>query len=120
MPTLEITKQFTFEAAHTLPEHPGACRNLHGHSYGLAVTVGGPVGPDGMVMDFTELGATVRTLVVDVLDHTLLNDRWSNPTAEIVALAIFETLAPSLPTLRTVTLRETATSTVTVTADSGT
>lgn len=116
MPKVQVTKEFRFEAAHFLPDHAGVCAHLHGHSYVLEVTVGGPVGSDGMVVDFADLGAVVRGLVVDDLDHTLLNDRWENPTAERAALAIWEILEKRLPTLASLTLRETASNRVTVTA----
>ena len=57
--TTSITKRFTFEAAHSIPHHTGKCKNLHGHSYILEITVTGPIqesGPEmGMVMDFTEI-----------------------------------------------------------------
>ena len=61
MPKIRITKRFHFEMAHTLFEYDGLCRNIHGHSYYLEVTVTGeprnePGHPkDGMVIDFGEL-----------------------------------------------------------------
>jgi 6-pyruvoyltetrahydropterin/6-carboxytetrahydropterin synthase len=80
-----VTRAFTFEAAHQLPWHPGACRNLHGHGYRLEVTVAGPVNDDGIVIDFADVGAVVRREVVDRYDHTYLNDLLDNPTAELIA-----------------------------------
>ena len=51
---MRVRRQFEFEAAHELPRHPGKCRNLHGHSYRLIVTVDRPVDPDsGMAIDFS-------------------------------------------------------------------
>ena|ERR1035437_160479 len=76
--SLSITKQFRFEAAHTLPNHDGKCRNLHGHSYLLEVTVSGPViasGPkEGMVMDFSDMSKVVEEQIVGQWDHHFLND----------------------------------------------
>ena len=80
-----VTRSFTFEAAHRLPWHTGRCRNLHGHSYRLEVTVEGPLDEGGMVLDFEDLKAAVQRQVVDRYDHTLLNDLLENPTAELVA-----------------------------------
>ena len=85
-----ITKMFTFEAAHRLPNYVGACANLHGHSYKLAVTVtiDKPLNKDrnatGMIMDFKVLKDIVNRKVVGPLDHSLLNDFYYNPTAEIM------------------------------------
>ena len=64
-----ITVATTFAAAHWLPEHEGKCQRLHGHTYGLEVTVEGTPqesGPAaGMVMDFAELRKQVAELVVE-------------------------------------------------------
>jgi len=78
MTKIRITKYFSFEAAHILKNYDGPCRNIHGHSYGLAVTVKGS--PDqntsspkiGMVMDFGNLKAIVRESIIDVFDHSLI------------------------------------------------
>ena len=80
-----VTRTFRFEAAHQLPWHEGKCRNLHGHSYRLDVTVAGPVGPNGIVLDFADLRAVVDREVVDRYDHRFLNDLMDNPTAELLA-----------------------------------
>ena len=90
-----VTRSFRFEAAHKLPWHPGRCRDLHGHGYRLEVTVGGPDGDDGMVVDFDDLGARVHAEVVDRYDHKYLNDFLENPTAELIAADIWKTLEAS-------------------------
>ena len=90
-----VTRSFTFEAAHQLPWHNGACRNLHGHGYRLEVTVAGPINDDGIVIDFADLGAIVRREVVDRYDHTYLNDLLDNPTAELIAQDAFKRLEAS-------------------------
>ena len=91
-----VGRTFEFQAAHHLPRHPGKCRDLHGHTYRFEVHCEGPVDPDtGMVLDFAELKACVGERVLDVLDHTLLNDRIDEPTAENVAAWIWRQLAGS-------------------------
>ena len=80
-----VTKSFRFEAAHQLPWHPGKCKELHGHSYRLDVTVEGPLDANGVVVDFDELAARVNAEVVERYDHTFLNDLIDNPTAELIA-----------------------------------
>ncbi len=98
-----ITIATTFAAAHWLPEHEGKCQHLHGHTYGLEVTVEGTPqqsGPAaGMVMDFAELRKRVAELVVEKLDHRLLNEEFDFvPTTEAVAAWAFEQLrAAGLP-----------------------
>ena len=68
-----VTCTFRFEAAHRLAWHPGRCRNLHGHSYRLDVSVEGPLDANGVVLDFDELDAVVRREVIDRFDHRHLN-----------------------------------------------
>lgn len=79
MNNIRITKEFHFEMAHALYGYDGPCKNVHGHSYRLSVTVKGQPIKDpkhvkqGMVMDFNELKAIVKP-IVDKLDHaTILN-----------------------------------------------
>ena len=110
---MRVRKQFSFEAAHVLPHHPGKCSRLHGHSYRLDVAVDGPLqlaGPArGMVEDFERIATTVSREVVERLDHASLNDVLENPTSEHIALWIWERLAAALPGLAEVVLWETAT-----------
>lgn len=78
MTKIRVTKEFHFEMAHVLWNYDGPCRNVHGHSYKLFVTIAGsPVDDDsdpknGMVMDFTELKRIVRAEVVDLFDHSVV------------------------------------------------
>jgi len=101
-----ITVAATFAAAHRLPDHEGKCFRLHGHTYGLEVTVEGKpqaTGPAaGMVMDFAELRARVDEVVVAPLDHQLLNELFTFvPTAEAVAGWAFAQLQEAgLPVIR--------------------
>ena len=72
---MKVRRRFRFEAAHRLPEHPGKCRELHGHSYELVVNMEGPIEePSGMVIDFSDLKQIVRERVVQRLDHRNVND----------------------------------------------
>jgi len=97
---IRITKIFHFEMAHALENYDGACRNIHGHSYRLEVTVSGFPLVDrsspkqGMVMDFGDLKKIVKEHIVDVFDHAfvvregydraLLTDRGINTMKLIV------------------------------------
>jgi 6-pyruvoyltetrahydropterin/6-carboxytetrahydropterin synthase len=108
-----VRKQFSFEAAHALPHHPGKCARPHGHSYRLDVAVGGtpaPSGPSaGMVVDFDEISRAVDGVILPAVDHHSLNDLMENPTSELLALWIWQRLAPLLPGLAEIVLWETAT-----------
>ena len=76
--SIRITKQFNFEMEHALFGYDGACKNIHGHSYQLSVTVTGKIISDnknpknGMVIDFSELKKIVDKLIVNELDHSLV------------------------------------------------
>jgi 6-pyruvoyltetrahydropterin/6-carboxytetrahydropterin synthase len=110
----EIFKEFTFEAAHRLPNVPEEhkCARLHGHSYRVEVRVGGEVGGEsGWVVDFADLGAAFKPLLAQ-LDHYYLNDvpGLENPTSEVLAVWIWERLEAALPGLKEVVVRETCTS----------
>jgi len=75
---MEISKEFTFEASHILPMHPGKCSRLHGHSWVLTVAISGEVNPDtGFVMDYADLKKAVQPLIDD-LDHRHLGS-WYHP-----------------------------------------
>ena len=75
MDRIRITKEFTFETGHALYGYDGKCRNVHGHSYHLSVTViGHPIREEGhiklgMVIDFGDLKQIVREEIVDPFDH---------------------------------------------------
>lgn len=109
-----VSKEFTFDAAHFLTKYHGKCENLHGHTYRLRVTVEGPVGEEGMVVDFKVLKSLVKEKVIDKYDHQSLNDFFENPSAELIAVQIWNDLAKELPVkLYEVILWETADSFVT-------
>jgi 6-pyruvoyltetrahydropterin/6-carboxytetrahydropterin synthase len=87
-----VTKGFTFDSAHALTQYYGKCENLHGHTYRLEVTVEGPVHDNGMVVDFVLLKRIVKRTVLSQLDHQNLNDHFDNPSAENIALWIWDQL----------------------------
>ena len=111
---MKIYKQFTFEAAHRLPNVPEGhkCARLHGHSFHVEIHVSGPIGADtGWVMDFADLKTAFAPLH-RVLDHNYLNDipGLENPTSEHIAHWIWDRLQPALPNLSQIVVRETCTS----------
>ena len=109
MPTLLVTVEAEFHSAHQLPGYGGACSRIHGHTYRLAVTLAGePDAETGMVIDFAELQAMVDEKVVSVLDHRLLNEVVSPPTAENIARWIWERLKADMPQLTEVKVYETS------------
>ncbi|MDX9928508.1 MAG: 6-carboxytetrahydropterin synthase [Bacteroidales bacterium] len=78
MSVIRVTKEFGFEMAHVLNNYDGPCRNVHGHSYRLFVTVAGspvsdPGSPKlGMVIDFGDMKKIVRREIVDLFDHSVV------------------------------------------------
>ena len=137
--TVRITKEFKFEAGHALFGHDGLCKNVHGHSYKLSVTlIGRPIEDTsnakfGMVMDFSDLKNIVNELVVKPFDHaTILNinsphlkladnmEQWGHkiirvsyqPTSENMVIDFAEKIGAKLPShlkLHHLILRETET-----------
>ncbi|WP_040407260.1 6-carboxytetrahydropterin synthase QueD [Amycolatopsis nigrescens] len=111
---MEIFREFTFEAAHRLPNVPDGhkCSRLHGHSYRVTVHLTGTVGPtQGWVMDFGDVKQAFQPLQAR-LDHYYLNEieGLENPTSEVLAQWIWDRLKPTLATLSAITVRETCTS----------
>lgn len=92
MMTTTIAKRFRFEASHQLTSLPPnhRCSRLHGHSYGVEITLTGPLDEHGMVIDYGDL-APFRE-VVETLDHRHLNERLPGvePTAENLAAFLFQ------------------------------
>lgn len=78
MAKIRITKKFDFEAGHALFGYDGKCKNLHGHSYKLYVTViGEPIlandnVKNGMVIDFGDLKKIIKNEIVDIFDHSVV------------------------------------------------
>ena len=91
MSRIRVTKSFSFEMAHALWNYDGPCRNIHGHSYQLFVTVIGETISDqsspklGMVVDFSDLKKIVNNSIVDVFDHSVvISSKASQPEIERV------------------------------------
>lgn len=88
MSYIRITKQFTFETGHALYGYDGKCRNVHGHSYKLSVTVIGKPITDtsnvkyGMVIDFSDLKKIVVEEIVNVFDHATVFNK-NTPHVEL-------------------------------------
>ncbi|MCF6278847.1 MAG: 6-carboxytetrahydropterin synthase [Flavobacteriaceae bacterium] len=140
MSKIRITKQFNFETGHALYGYDGKCRNVHGHSYKLSVTViGTPIYDSnnvklGMVIDFSDLKKIVKEDIVDVFDHATvfnkntphvelakeLSDRGHHvilvdyqPTSEMMIIDFSEKIKSRLPKnikLHSLKLQETETS----------
>lgn len=140
MNTIRLTKQFFFETGHALYGYDGKCRNVHGHSYQLDVTViGQPIEDtqhvkNGMVIDFGDLKTIVKREIVDLFDHaTVFNQNTPHielakdlearghkillvpyqPTSEMMLIDFAERIKTHLPQaiqLHSLKLRETGTS----------
>jgi 6-pyruvoyltetrahydropterin/6-carboxytetrahydropterin synthase len=121
-----ITKTFRFEAAHSLPNHEGKCRDLHGHSYAVVLTFEGEVQPargesgDGMVIDFLHVSEWWRREVEPLVDHRFLNEtmpeRFLPTTAEHIAGWILGLVVDAGLPATEVTVWETPTASATVRA----
>jgi len=109
-----LTKDFHFEAAHTLPTLPDGhkCRQMHGHTFRLEISVEGIVDESiGWVYDHKRISEAMAPLM-DLLDHSYLNDipGLESPTIERIAGWFWKKLEPSLPGLAEITVFETPTS----------
>jgi len=88
MSNIRITKQFSFETGHALYGYDGKCKNVHGHSYKLSVTViGKPIADNtnvkyGMVIDFGDLKKIIKAEIVDVFDHATVFNK-NTPHVEL-------------------------------------
>ena len=139
MNNVRVTKEFDFEMAHALWNYDGACKNIHGHSYRLFVTIiGNPITDEnnvkfGMVLDFKDLKQIVYSNVIEIFDHSLIVYKKANgeslesvkkmyekvfvfdfqPTCENLIIHIADIITPKLPrslTLFSLKLYETASS----------
>lgn len=88
MTNVRITKEFSFECAHSLPDYQGKCSQIHGHSYKFFVTIKGAVNTtspssssDGMLADFRDLKHLVERVIIERFDHALVL-REGTPLAE--------------------------------------
>lgn len=137
LPTIRVTKVFSFSMAHALTNHDGLCKNLHGHTYSLEITVAGkpleqPGHPKaGMVADFADIKAIVTEKIISQYDHSAviniddkdkygINDQntkvhYTNfsPTCEMLLTHFVHMLHSAFPeniSLQTIRLVETPTS----------
>ncbi len=140
MKKIRLTKEFYFESGHALYGYDGKCKNIHGHSYKLAVTVLGEPNSEvghfklGMVIDFGDLKKIVKAEIVDIFDHaTIFNNNTPHkelaktladkgqrvilvnyqPTSEMMLLDFAERIKAKLPkevALHSLKLHETGTS----------
>jgi 6-pyruvoyltetrahydropterin/6-carboxytetrahydropterin synthase len=111
---VRLIRSFGFEAAHWLPTFPEGhkCRRLHGHSYQVEIVVEGDVPPEsGYLIDYGDIQKAIDP-VHKQLDHHCLNEieGLENPTSEVLADWMWQRLAPGLPLLAAIVVRETCTS----------
>lgn len=105
----EISKSYSFEAAHSLPFLPPEhkCHHLHGHSYKVTLMLrGDKLNSNGMLRDFCDIDAYMKPLVA-MYDHSDLNDHFVKSTSEMIALTIYNKIKPGLIELRSVAVKET-------------
>lgn len=107
-----VTKIFSFDGAHKLLNYNGKCEKLHGHTWTVHVTVEAEVGEAGIAFDFGRLKEIVGEKVLSILDHSYINDLLSEPSAENIAIWIWERLEDTIP-LHEVQVYESPTSYVT-------
>ncbi len=110
---MTVFKEFTFEAAHRLPNVPDGhkCGRLHGHSYHVTIRVSGEVlKHEGWLIDYADIAKEWEPLH-EQLDHRYLNDvpGLENSTSEMLAKWIWDRLRVSLPRMTMVIVRETCT-----------
>jgi 6-pyruvoyltetrahydropterin/6-carboxytetrahydropterin synthase len=110
---MEVFKDFTFEAAHRLPNVPSGhkCGRLHGHSFRARILVRGTVGvKTGWVLDFADIKKAFQPFF-EQLDHHYLNEieGLENPTSEVLAEWIYRRIKECLPEVSRVELYETCT-----------
>jgi len=108
---MEVYKTFLIEAARSLPNlsdnHP--CRNVHGHSFRITITVHGDVQKDtGFVIDFGDIDDAFKPLH-KILDHSYLNDikGLENPSSENLCKWIWKKISKTLPKLKQIEIKET-------------
>jgi 6-pyruvoyltetrahydropterin/6-carboxytetrahydropterin synthase len=96
---LSVTKIFRFEAAHALSDYPGQCRNIHGHSYELHVSVSSSeLKQSNMIIDFKELKEVVQTSVLNDFDHALILKNETSHSTVIESLNLKVVLLEKEPT----------------------
>jgi 6-pyruvoyltetrahydropterin/6-carboxytetrahydropterin synthase len=100
-----VTKGFSFEACHNLPNYKGDCSRMHGHTYKMEVTISRYIDSKSdkanvyanMVIDFKELKRLVKETVLDLCDHHNLNEVFDCTTAEYMVIHIYSMLKFKFP-----------------------
>ncbi len=88
---IRVTKIFSFDMAHALFGHDGPCKNIHGHTYHLSVTLLGEIinephhPKDGMVIDFSDFKQIIQSEIISTFDHSLTLNK-NSPHALISGL----------------------------------
>lgn len=109
--TVRLSREFTFEAAHRLPQAPPGhkCARLHGHSFRVELVCAGAVDPQrGWLLDFADIKQAFAPCM-EQLDHHYLNEipGLENPTAENLAIWLWRRIKPQLPLLSQIIIAET-------------
>jgi 6-pyruvoyltetrahydropterin/6-carboxytetrahydropterin synthase len=125
MPTATIAKEFTFDAAHSLPNSDGPCNRLHGHTYRVMVMARGRTQPvdgraeEGMVVDFTRIKEVFKRRIEARCDHQYINETVpvERTTAELLAAWMLAEMRAELPQVVAVRVSETPSSWAEVTVD---
>jgi 6-pyruvoyltetrahydropterin/6-carboxytetrahydropterin synthase len=125
MPTATIAKEFSFDAAHSLPHSDGPCQRLHGHTYRVVVMARGRTQPidgraeEGMVLDFARIKEVYKRRIEARCDHQFLNETVpvARTTAELLAAWMLTELRAELPQVVAVRVSETPSSWAEVTLD---
>jgi len=107
---MRVTKTITFDAAHRLPSHPGACRNIHGHTYRVDFTMRGELNERGMVVDFGKVAQILRAVLVEdedtAWDHALIvyeHDPLAKTFQQLAAEGLRVRRVPAEPTAENMT-----------------
>ncbi len=125
MPIVTIAKEFSFDAAHSLPNSDGPCKRLHGHTYHVTVIARGQTQPldgraeEGMVIDFTRIKAVFKERIEARCDHQFLNETVpvARTTAELLATWMLGEMREVLPQVVAIRVSETPSSWAEVTVD---
>jgi 6-pyruvoyltetrahydropterin/6-carboxytetrahydropterin synthase len=125
MPIATIAKEFSFDAAHSLPNSDGPCKRLHGHTYRVTVMARGQTQPldgraeEGMVLDFTRIKEVFKRRIEARCDHQYLNETApvERTTAELLAAWMLAEMREELPQVVAVRVSETPSSWAEVTVD---
>jgi 6-pyruvoyltetrahydropterin/6-carboxytetrahydropterin synthase len=125
MPIATIAKEFTFDAAHSLPNSDGPCKRLHGHTYRVTIIARGQTqivdgrAEEGMVVDFNRIKEVYRRRIEAVCDHQYLNETLpvERTTAELLAAWMLGELRNELLQVVAVRVSETPSSWAEVTVD---